>query len=142
TYDLDDALAPGEGITVVGVQDVETDVDAPADLNPGFDGLGDTRINTDQPIDGADGDLAAEHRYRVTVRYAVDLGGIDLPSGDACTDGSGTVAGALNNTATVTWNGLDDDDEACVQAGKPTLDKTLVSAEPVGSGRWEVTYDL
>src|SRR5699024_7257315 len=94
------------------------------------------------PIAGADGDLAAEHRYRVTVRYAVDLGGIDLPPGDACTDGSGTVAGALNNTATVTWNGLDDDDEACVQAGKPTLDKTLVSAEPVGSGRWEVIYDL
>src|SRR5690606_15007072 len=48
----------------------------------------------------------------------------------------------LNNTAAVGWNGLEGTDDECVRPGKPTLDKALVSASPVGDGQWEVVYDL
>lgn len=139
-YDLDDTLAPGEGVTVLGVQDVTTD--APdAVLNDGFDGLSDPRVVTDQPIAGAAGGPEV-HTYVVTVRYGVDLSGVDLPDTDACTTGAGTVPGALSNVAATTWNGLVGEDDACVRPGKPTLDKALVSATPVGSGQWEVVYEL
>lgn len=141
-YDLDDQLAPGEGITIVGVQAVTTDVVGGAALNEGFNGVDDLRIVTDQAIAGAAG-APVVHTYTVTVRYAADLAGIEVPSGDVCTapDGS-SLPGTLNNTATVGWNGLEGEDNECIIPGKPTLDKTIVSATPIGNGQWEVVYDL
>ncbi|MFJ2521357.1 hypothetical protein ACIOWF_20510 [Cellulosimicrobium cellulans] len=142
-YDLDDTLAPGEGVTVVGIQDVVTDAPESVGINEGFDGLDDPRIVTGQPIAGA-GTGPVVHTYTVTVRYAVDLTEVVIdPSVDACTtpDG-GTVAGGLNNVAEVDWNGIPGSDDECVRPGKPTLDKALVSANPVGDGKWEVVYDL
>lgn len=141
-YNLDDQLQPGDGVQIVGVQSVSTDAPDPVGLNAGFDGVGDVRIVTGQPIVGAVG-APVVHTYTVVVRYAADLAGIDLPTGDQCTDGSGgPVPGALNNTATVGWNGIDESDDECIRPGKPTLDKQLVSASPVGDGQWEVVYDL
>src|SRR5690606_28134254 len=62
---------------------------------------------------------------------------------DTCTIGDGsTVPGGLNNVASIDWNGIQDDDDECIRPGKPTLDKALVSAKPVGDGKWEVVYDL
>lgn len=141
SYDLDDELQPGAGIEVVGIQSVTTDATDPVVLNAGFDGVEDVRIVTGQPIAGAAG-APVVHTYTVVVRYSADLAGIEIPAGDACTDGSGPVGGALNNVATVGWNGIDDSDDECVRAGKPTLDKALVSASPIGDGQWEVVYDL
>jgi uncharacterized repeat protein (TIGR01451 family) len=139
-YDLADELAPGEGVEVVGIQDVATDVQG-AELSESFDGLEDTRIVSDQPIAAATGGPVV-HTYTVVVRYAVDLAEVDVPAGAQCTDGDTTVPGALNNVASVGWNGLTDADDECIRPGKPTLDKALVSADPVGEGRWEVVYDL
>jgi uncharacterized repeat protein (TIGR01451 family) len=141
-YDLDDELAPGEGVTVVGIQGVTSDAPAPVAINAGFDGLTDRRIVTDQPIAGAAGSPVV-HTYTVTVRYSTDLAGIDVPDGDVCTTpGGDPLPGTLNNTATAGWNGLEDADDECVIPGKPTLDKAIVSATPVGKGQWEVVYDL
>lgn len=141
-YDLDDTLAPGKGITVVGIQDVTTDAPDPVGINPGFDGVDDVLIVTDQPIAGA-GTTAVVHTYTVTVRYAADLSGIVFPDlGDGCTTTGGTADGALNNVAAVTWNGIEGTDDECVRPGKPTLDKALVSAKAVGDGQWKVVYDL
>ena len=143
SYDLDDELAPGEGVEIVGIQDVVTNAPASVGVNEGFDGLEDTRIVTAQPIDGA-GTAPVVHTYTVTVRYALDLTDVVIdPSVDVCTtpDG-GTVAGGLNNIAAVDWNGIPGQDDECVRPGKPTLDKALVSANPVGDGKWEVVYDL
>ncbi|MBN0038711.1 hypothetical protein JN535_00815 [Cellulosimicrobium cellulans] len=142
-YDLDDTLAPGEGVTVVGIQGVVTDAPESVGINEGFDGLDDPRIVTAQPVDGAT-TAPVVHTYTVTVRYAVDLTDVVVdPAVDACTtpDG-GTVAGGLNNVAQVGWNGIEGTDDECVRPGKPTLDKALVSANPVGDGKWEVVYDL
>lgn len=137
-YDLDDTLAPGDGVTVVGVQDVVTD--APdAELNEAFDGLDDISIVTGQPIAGG---LTAVHTYTVTVRYSVDLTDVVIGDTDVCTTDDGTVPGGLNNVAAVDWNGITGEDEECVRPGKPTLDKALISATPVGDGQWEVVYDL
>jgi hypothetical protein len=142
-YDLDDTLAPGEGVTVVGIQDVVTDAPGSVGVNEGFDGLDDPRIVTAQPVDGAT-TAPVVHTYTVTVRYAVDLTDVVVdPAVDACaTPDGGTVAGGLNNVAQVGWNGIEGTDDECVRPGKPTLDKALVSANPVGEGRWEVVYDL
>jgi uncharacterized repeat protein (TIGR01451 family) len=141
-YDLDDTLAPGDGVTIVGIQDVTTDAPASVGINPGFDGVGDVRIVTGQPIDGA-GTAPVVHTYTVTVRYSADLSDVQIPDTDTCTTGDGsTVPGGLNNTATIGWNGIEDSDDECVRPGKPTLDKALVSANPVGDGKWEVVYDL
>ncbi|WP_162893173.1 DUF7507 domain-containing protein [Microbacterium halotolerans] len=141
TYDLTDTLAAGEGIEVIGVQEVTTD--APdAELNDGFDGMEDTVIVTDQAIEGAvDGPV--EHTYLVTVRYAADLSDVEVPTDGMCTTADGGPApGALDNQATVDWNGIEEEDEECIIPGKPTLDKELVTAAPVGDGQWEVVYDL
>ncbi|WP_407320684.1 hypothetical protein UQW22_09345 [Isoptericola halotolerans] len=140
-YDLTDTLSAGEGIEVIGVQDVTTD--APdAVLNDGFDGIEDVTIVTDQPIAGADG-AAVEHRYEVVVRYSADLFGVEVPTDDVCsTADGGPVPGALANEASVDWNGITEDDEECLRAGKPTIDKELTSAAPVGDGQWEVVYDI
>lgn len=141
SYELDDELQPGAGIEVVGIQSVTTDAANPVGLNAGYDGLGDIRIVTGQPIAGADG-APVVHTYTVTVRYSADFADIEIPAGDQCTDESGPVNGALNNTATVGWNGIDDADVECIRPGKPTLDKALVSATPIGGGQWTVVYDL
>ncbi|MBE1877425.1 DUF11 domain-containing protein [Myceligenerans pegani] len=141
TYDLDDTLAPGKGVTVVGVEEVTTDAPDPVGINPGFDGTGDPRIVTDQPIAEAT-DAPVVHTYRVTVRYAADLGDVELSGTAGCTTDRGTVAGALANVADVTWNGITGSDDECVRPGKPTLDKALVSAKPAEGGTWKVVYDL
>ena len=142
-YDLDDQLAPGEGVTVVGIQDVTSDAPNPAAINADYDGIDDLRIVTGQPIVGAADGAPVVHTYTVTVRYAADLSGIGVPAGDVCLTGDGApLPGTLNNTATVGWNGLDDDDAVCIVPGKPTLDKAIVSATAIGNGQWEVVYDL
>ncbi|WP_277207616.1 SdrD B-like domain-containing protein [Isoptericola croceus] len=141
-YDLDDELAPGEGVQVVGIQDVTTDAADPVGVNPGFDGLSDTLVVEDQPIAAAVG-APVVHTYTVTVRYAVDLADVELLDTDACTTAAGgTVPGALNNIASAGWNGVAASADACVRPGKPTLDKALASATPMGDGQWEVVYDL
>ncbi|MBN0039100.1 DUF11 domain-containing protein [Cellulosimicrobium cellulans] len=141
-YDLDDTLAPGDGVTIVGIQDVVTDAPASVGINPGFNGVGDVRVVTGQPIDGA-GTAPVVHTYTVTVRYSADLTDVEIPETDTCTTGDGsTVPGGLNNVASIGWNGIEDSDDECVRPGKPTLDKALVSAKPVGDGKWEVVYDL
>lgn len=142
-YDLDDRLEPGEGVSVVGIQDVTTDAPNPVAINEGFDGIDDLRIVTGQAIAGAAAGAPVVHTYTVTVRYSVNLAGIEVPAGDTCLAEDGEpLPGTLNNTATVGWNGLDDDDAECIVPGKPTLDKAIVSANPVGNGQWEVVYDL
>lgn len=141
TYDLDDTLAPGAGVTVVDIQDVTTDAPDPVGINSGFDGIDDPRIVTGQPIAGAPG-APVVHTYTVVVRYAVDLSTVEVPDTAGCTTGGETVDGALNNVADVTWNGIKDSDDECLRPGKPTLDKSLVSAKPAGNGTWKVVYDL
>jgi uncharacterized repeat protein (TIGR01451 family) len=140
-YDLDDTLSSGEGVTVIGIQDASSDAADPVGINPGFDGVDDSRIVTGQPIAAASG-APVVHTYTIVVRYAADLSDVELSGTAGCVTDRGTVAGALANVADVTWNGITDSDEECVRPGKPTLDKALVSAEPVGDGRWEVAYDL
>ncbi|WP_110589570.1 DUF7507 domain-containing protein [Microbacterium suaedae] len=143
SYDLDDSLTVGEGVAVIGVQDVSTDAPDSVGINDAFGTNGEERIVTGQPIAGADG-ASVVHTYSVTIRYALDLSQVEDP-GDAasCTTDDGAVAdGSLHNVATVTWNGQPEDDDECVVAGKPVLDKQLVSADPIGDGRWEVVYEL
>ncbi|PJJ70638.1 putative repeat protein (TIGR01451 family) [Diaminobutyricimonas aerilata] len=140
-YDLVDELAPGEGVEIVGIQNVTTDAADPVPMNPGFDGVDDTLIVDDQPIAAAP-TAPVVHTYLVTVRYSADLSEVELPVGDACTTPEGTVAGGLDNVATVDWNGIEDSDDECVRPGKPSLDKQLVSATPIGNGQWNVIYDL
>ncbi|WP_203136398.1 hypothetical protein [Microbacterium sp. JZ31] len=140
-YDLDDRLAVGEGVTVIGVRDVTTDAPDSVGLNPDFGTDGDARIVTDQPIAAADG-APVVHTYTVVIRYAVDLSVVDGAIAETCTVDGGAAAGTLQNIAAVSWNGIDRDDDACLIPGKPTLDKELVSAEPAGEGQWTVVYDL
>lgn len=140
-YDLTDTLAAGEGIEIIGVQDVSTDAPG-AELNDGFDGVDDVVIVTGQAIAGAEEEPVV-HLYEVTVRYAADLFGVEVPTDEVCaTADGGPVPGALDNQAAVDWNGIVDEDEECIRAGKPTIDKELISANPIGAGQWEVVYDI
>lgn len=142
-YNLDDRLAVGTGVTVLGVQDVSTDAPDSVGLNPDFGTDDDVRIVTDQPIVAASIDAPVVHTYSVTVRYALDLSQIETSPTDSCTvEGPGAADGTLRNVAEVTWNGISDDDFECIVPGIPTLDKRIVSAEPVGDGQWKVIYDL
>ncbi|WP_324013364.1 SdrD B-like domain-containing protein [Microbacterium sp. JZ37] len=142
-YDLDDEWVAGNGLTVLGVQDISTDAPDSVGINPGFGTDGDTRIVTGQPIAAAPEGGSTVHTYTVVLRYALDLAEVQTPAADTCDAGDRSVPdGALRNDATVNWNGISDEDDACVLSGKPTLDKELTSATPVGEGQWEVVYDL
>lgn len=136
SYDLDDAMTIGKGITVVGVQSATTDAPNSVGINPGFGSNGDTHVVTGQPIAAAPAGSSTAHHYTVVLRYSVDPSLLDIPVGATCPDSG------LNNTANVTWNGYHADDDACFVPGKPVIDKKLVSADPIGDGKWKVVYDL
>ncbi|UFU03759.1 DUF11 domain-containing protein [Ruania suaedae] len=141
-YDLDDQLAPGEGVNVIGIESVASDVEEAVEFNDDFNGVDDLRIVTDQPINGAE-EAPVVHTYTVVVRYSADLTGIETPAESVCTTAGGEPEpGTLGNTATVDWNGLQDVADECLIPGRPTLDKSIVSAAPIGDGQWEVVYDL
>lgn len=140
-YSLTDSLAPGDGVTVVGIENVTTDAADSVGIEPDFDGVSATTIATDQPIAGTAA-VPTVHSYHVTVRYSVNLANVEVDPEAVCSPTTGTPAGALGNEASTTWNGIEDSDDACIQPGKPTLDKTLTSATPIGDGQWEVVYEL
>ncbi len=141
-YDLDDSLRLGEGITVHDTV-VTTDVVDSAPLNEGFDGLEDVRVVSDQGIAGATEGRVVEHRYLVTVTYTVDLTAVEDPAAVSdCALEDGESGSGLTNLTAVEWNTYTGEDVECREVGEPTLDKTLVSAEPVGEGQWLAVYDL
>ncbi len=138
TYDLVDSLRFGTGVDIVSVE--AASVDPPGvTLNAGFDGVSDTLVVGDVPIDGG-----AVHTYEVTVRYTLDLPEPPAqpdPSDCSLVEGSTDGTGLLNG-ATVAYNGYPSTDSECREVGQPTHVKELVSATPVGSGQWEVVYDI
>ncbi|MEE6289141.1 isopeptide-forming domain-containing fimbrial protein [Georgenia sp. MJ173] len=138
TYDLVDSLRFGTGVDIVSVEAASVDP-AGVTLNADFDGVSDTLVVADQPIDGD-----AVHTYEVTVRYTLDLPNPPAqpdPSDCSLVEGSTESTGLLNG-ATVTYNGYPSTDSDCREVGQPTHDKELVSAVPVGDGQWAVVYDI
>jgi fimbrial isopeptide formation D2 family protein len=141
-YNLDDVMTVGDGVTVLGVQSATTDAPNPVGINPAFLSGADDRIVTGQPITGAASGTSVVHTYLVTIRYSLDLAEVGNPIADGCFVDGEPAAGTLSNTATVAWNGITDEDDACVIPGRPLIDKEFVSATPAGNGQWDVLFDL
>ena len=143
-YTLADTFRFGPGVTVTGAPEVSAaqpalDPDSDPALNTNFDGERNETIIEDRPIQAG-----AEHSYTVGVQYTAELPR-DIPDPD--TSGCPTDPGAsrdtgLLNQATVTMNGYPAQSTACAGLGDVTHEKTLVSAEPVGNGQWQVQYQI
>ncbi|NED96056.1 hypothetical protein G1H11_12130 [Phytoactinopolyspora alkaliphila] len=139
-YDLEDRLRFGSGIDIVEGSVVAENTDPGGiAIRPEFDGLTDTLIVEDEPIDGSE-----SHHYTVTVRFTIDLP--DPPSDPDPSDCSlieGEEDGTgLYNDANTSFNGYPDYDDECREVGQPSHEKTLISAEPIGDGQWEVVYGI
>ena len=96
TYDLDDALRLGAGVTVEGAPVVTTDAEG-AVPSTTYDGVDDVRIVAAQAIAGAADGQPTVHTYTVVVRYSVDLASVEAPTtvSDCSTDeGSWALASA------------------------------------------------
>ena len=144
-YDLSDQFQFGAGVSIVAgsaeVSAVDPALIPTVDpvLNPRFDGVVETNIVQDRPIAGS-----AVHSYSVSVEFTVDLptqvpdpdtSGCEVPAGE------GGARGLLNG-AVVSFNGYPGESVACAPVGDVTHVKELVSAEPIGDGRWQVVYRI
>lgn len=139
-YDLTDQLRFGAGVQIVpGSVVVENTGPGGIETNPAYDGIEDTQIVLDEPI-GALG----VHEYTVTVRFTVDLPEpSDVPDPSDCSLVEGGEDGTgLYNDATSSFNGYPDSDIECREIGQAVHEKTLISAEPIGDGQWEVVYGI
>ena len=100
--------------------------------------------NSAQIVSGVSIDSGAKHTYTVTARYRVNLpstGTADSDPSDCQLTGSEQGTGLLNEAAAVS-NGFTTTSSACRPIGDVEHDKILVSAEPVGEGKWRVVYNV
>ncbi|HWL45340.1 MAG TPA: hypothetical protein VNQ73_20515 [Ilumatobacter sp.] len=145
-FTLTDTLQFGTGTTVTGVAvtEVPADSDAPtpsADWNGGVAGLPGTSDDPDTTL--ATGSIAPGQTftYHVVVTFTVD-GTLTSSSAD-CVLGTEPGSGTFN-TATVTFDGGFDDDDAC--APIPNFSITKVAREDtathVAGSTYAVTYDV
>ncbi|TDD68591.1 hypothetical protein E1262_15165, partial [Jiangella aurantiaca] len=139
-YDLEDALRFGTGIEIVDGS-VTTTNTVPGDITtrPEYDGVTDLLIVEDQPIGEQE-----SHQYTVTVQFTVNLPNPPAqPDPSDCTlAGEGEDGTGLYNDANSSFNGYPDEDTECREVGQPTHTKSLISAEPIGNGQWQVVYGI
>src|SRR5690606_25878789 len=140
TYDLEDALQFGEGVSVVSASVANT---APGDIvvNATWNGVDDTMVVDDAPIAAATGAATPTvHTYTVTViaDVAVDI------SADAadCEVGAGESGTGFLNAATLSVNGEPSDAEACAEVPRTEFDKALSDVVSNGDGTYALTYEL
>ncbi|WP_156611366.1 SdrD B-like domain-containing protein [Auraticoccus cholistanensis] len=138
-YDLTDAFRFGAGMTLVdGSATVASTDPAGIEVSSTWNGVDDTLVVSDEPIAAG-----GQHVYSVTARFALDLASVPTePVSSDCQLGAGEDGTGLRNDAGVSFNGYENVDDACAETGEPQIDKTVVSAEPVGDGRWEVVYGV
>ena len=139
TYDLDDTLQYGAGLTVASADVVNT---TPGDItvNPTWDGEGDTTVATGAAIAGADNGVPTVHVYTVTVVVEVPPG---TTAADAdCELGIGEDGTGAFNTATMTTSGVPTDADACTELPTTEFDKQLVGTVANGDGTYTLTYEL
>lgn len=138
-FDLSDSLAGyGSGITVT----TAPASDAPHVTGPGasstWNGDTDTTIVTNRSIAAG-----ATLHYTVTVNATVALG---TPEANrVCTD-TPTTGHGFFNTATITVDGVTQDDSACASPVTPDITKKFESVEQHAgtpwNGTWDVTYTV
>ncbi|RCK71118.1 DUF11 domain-containing protein [Desertihabitans brevis] len=138
-YDLTDEFRFGAGMTIeedsVSVASVDP---AGIEVLESWNGVDDTVVVEDEPITAG-----AQHTYSVTARFALDLASVPAePVSSDCELGAGEDGTGLRNEAGVSFNGYTDVDDACAETGEPEIEKSVVSAEPIGEGRWEVVYGV
>ncbi|WP_157640885.1 DUF7507 domain-containing protein [Longispora albida] len=138
TYTLDDKLRFGTGVTI---QQSIAGNEVPGDIatEPGWDGLGNTRIVTDKAI-GPSG----AHVYLITVTAKPPAEFADRRNADCTLDAGETGTGYLNES-TLTVAGLSDKEEACHAAAFLDFTKKI-SAQPAPvpgqPGTYTVEYEL
>lgn len=135
-YTLEDELALGEGMSVVGDPTIE---DAPAGVTPesDWDGAAATTLAEDVLLPAA-----GSHTY--TVRAVIDAGSLtgDDPAGD-CTLAPGETGTGFLNTATIDSGAATAETEACARAWDPGVTKEL-DGQPVQQpdSSWLLSYTI
>lgn len=141
TYDLDDTLEYGEAVTVIETSPITAEPDT-ITPNAAWDGLADVVVVDDEPIAGAVPDAPEVHTYTLTVVVSVDGGTLTFDNSD-CTMGAGETGTGLHNTSTLTFNGTEEEDDACAALPKVTHTKDLTSGPTsLGDNRYELGYTI
>ncbi|WP_158602809.1 SdrD B-like domain-containing protein [Jiangella rhizosphaerae] len=140
-YDLEDALRFGTGIEIVDGSVVAANtVPGSITTRPEYDGVTDLLIVEDEPIGALE-----SHEYTVTVQFTVNLPNPPAqPDPSDCTlaGGEGEDGTGLYNDANSSFNSYPDTDTECREVGQPTHTKSLISAEPIGNGQWQIVYGI
>ncbi|TDE02561.1 SdrD B-like domain-containing protein [Jiangella asiatica] len=139
-YDLEDRLRFGTGIEIVdGSVVAENTVPGTIETRPEYDGVTDLLIVEDEPIGALE-----SHEYTVTVQFTLDLPNPPAqPDPSDCTLVSGEEDGTgLYNDATSSFNSYPDSDNECREVGDPGHTKSLISAESIGDGQWQIVYGI
>ncbi len=137
-YDLSDDFDFGTAVQVesVGVANTGPGGVVP---DPAFDGETVTTIAEDAAIEAA-----TTHTFEVTVEYRFDTAEVpaDPAPVDCAAEAGADATTRLLNGASTSFNGYPDFDTECREQGHPSHLKEVVSAEPIGDGRWQVVYDI
>lgn len=136
-YDLSDVFTVGDSITLNEVTSANTVPGGITTLDSWDDASSTLEIVADEPI--ADG---VTHEYLVTVNATIDAEAMSFDASDcSLTDGeSGT---GFLNTAELGSDGNVVEDDACVEATVPQIEKTVSSEPtPMGGGEYEVVYQI
>ncbi|MEK2492765.1 hypothetical protein WN990_24750 [Kitasatospora purpeofusca] len=139
SYDLDDRLTFGAGITVASARVVNT---APGTLNVDgtWNGQDRTRVSTGQGIAPA-----TTHSYTLTATAKVPGSATDPKATDCVDDPGENGATGLSNTATTTVAGDSGTTRACTEVPSVTIAKAFTQQPTPVAGRpgvYEVRYDL
>lgn len=136
-YNLSDVFSVGDSITLNNISSSNVTPGGIATLDNWDAGTSTLEIVADEPI--ADGDT---HEYLVTVNATIDGDAMTFDESDCSLTGNETGTGFLNE-AEMDSGGATIEDDACVEATVPDIDKTISSdPAPVGNGEYEVVYQI
>ncbi|WP_168798330.1 DUF6923 family protein [Nocardioides sp.] len=143
-YDLDDTLAYGDAVTVLGqprAAAVTSGLSAVENTwSPGAKRL---RIQTDQPIAAAvDASTPTVHTYRVTIRFKVNAAKVSYRNSD-CSLGGGESGTGLMNRASITVDAHRTSAETCKTFSEPVHRKVVKSGpRKIGKNRFRIRYAI
>jgi hypothetical protein len=136
SYDLDDHLQFGAGITLAGAPTVVNTIPGGVAVDSAWNGTSSTRIVSGLSIPGS-----ATHLYRVTAKSAAS-GALNAAAAD-CTLDAGEPGTGLRNTASVTATVASPSAVACAALPAVSIAKTVSSGPTTNAdGSWTISYGI
>ncbi|MFN8622577.1 MAG: SdrD B-like domain-containing protein [Chloroflexota bacterium] len=141
TYDLDDQLRFGSGVTI-GTRSVTNTTPGTITTNPAWNGTTTPRVVTGQTIAAQTGVTPTTQVFRVVAAASVDTNGATWDSSDCALTGGETGTGFRNDARLIAGPTTTVSD--CAPFAALRITKTVVAGSPVanGDGTFTISYDV